>query len=344
VLWQQRLASGLSGNALVDADGNIFMAGTGRVTQLGPDGASEYSVRAEFSTALAAALLSDGSRALLTREGALWAWSARGGPRFQLNLEAGRSFTRASLLPLPNGGALASIGSWLFEVDSEGTLQGYARLAEEAVASYVDAGSIWLVGEGGTLWSWDGRGAPLERGRLSGSVSAAARGAPGHLIAVVAGRELVEWTPRAGQGAALASLPEPGPWPRIAVSPLPRISVLGRGGAVVSVETDQPPQSSNPERVGPVPAPPHPGELLTSAQGDLAWLAPGTPLMLQRAGHTATLEAVTCAQPASLVPAGAQRILASCKSGQIWLIGQASADSGARPDSAPNRAPETAPR
>src|SRR4051812_48161070 len=140
VLWQQRLAGGISGNLLVDSEGHIWSAGFGRVTQLGPDGSSEYSMPAEFSSALANTLLSDGTRVLLAREGALWAWSARGARRFQVNLGVGQNFTRASLLPLPNGAVLASVGGWMFQIGADGVLQAHARLSEEAAATYIDAG------------------------------------------------------------------------------------------------------------------------------------------------------------------------------------------------------------
>jgi hypothetical protein len=291
------------------------------MTQLSPDGRSEYSVPAEFSSALTTTLLNDGTRVLLAREGALWAWSARGSPGFQLNLGVGRNFSRASLLPLPSGALLASAGGWLFEIDRDGALQAHTRLGEEAAATYVDAGHAWIVGVGGTIWSWDGRSAPVESGRLDGVVSAAARGAPGHLFAVVANRELVEWTRGASSVVALGSLQDPGSWPRVAVSPAARVSVLGLGGVIFSVEAEQSLHPSGPERPGPVPAMPQPGELLISSEGGMARLAAGLPLALEHAGRSRVIEGVNCAQPASLVPAGSGRIVASCKSGQIWLIG-----------------------
>jgi hypothetical protein len=340
VLWQQHLAGGLSSNLLVDSEGHIWSAGFGRVTQLRSDGSSEYSVPAAFSSALANTLLSDGTRVLLAREGALWAWSARGALRFQLSLGAGRNFTRASLLPLPNGAVLASVGSWLFQIGADGAREADAHLSEEAAATYVDAGGAWIVGAGGTIWSWDGREAPVARGALDGAVSAAVRGDPGHLLAIVAGRELVEWTLGASRAVPLASLPDPGPWPRIAISPAPCISVLGLGGVVSSAQPDQPLRSSSPEHHA-TPAAPHPGELLSATDGELAWLAPGMPLTLEHSGHTRVIEGVSCAQPASLAPAGSGRVVAGCKSGQIWLIGPSAAGPGDRSNAGSSRAPET---
>jgi hypothetical protein len=338
VLWQQRLPGGLSGNLLVDAAGRIWGAGLGRVTQLAPDGTGEYSVPAEFSSALTTTLLNDGTRVLLAREGALWAWSARGAPRFQLNLGVGRNFSRASLLPLPSGALLASVGGWLFEIDSDGALQAHARLSEEAAATYADAGHAWIVGVAGTIWSWNGRSAPVERGGLARGVSAAARGAPGHLFAVVASRELIEWTRGASSVVALGSLQDPGPWPRIAVSPT-RVSVLGLGGVISTLEGEQPLHTSGAEGAGSVPVPAHPGEVLVSSEGGVARLAPGLPLALEYAGHSRVVEGVNCAQPASLVPAGSGRIGASCKSGQIWLIGPRAMDP--KPRDPKERAPAT---
>jgi hypothetical protein len=72
-------------------------------------------------------------------------------------------------------------------------------------------------------------------------------------------------------------------------------------------------------------------DLVVDATGVVAWWASEAPLRLETApGVGRELSDVRCAVPASLVPAGAGRLLAACSSGLVWLVGPEPAPDAAR--------------
>jgi hypothetical protein len=325
VLWQRRIPGGLSGNVLVDDDGNVFVAGQGRVVQLSADGRSAFTRPAEFSSAAASALLSDGQRVVLGRDGRLAAWSARGRATFQLALPVPPGWTRGDLLPLPDGGVLVSAGAWLLQISSRGELTGYAQLAAPVAETLVDADHTWIISEAGDILSWDGHSPPVQRGSFAGQVSAAVLRAPGQVLALVNGGELAQWSLGTAQRSTLAKLDGLGNAAHASVPTNALVHVLGTSGNLLSLAiADAGGAESAPEsrRV-----PPGAGELLSSPN-TVAWFVANTPLTLRQPPAEQTLSEVVCAQPSSLAAAGAHRFVAACRSGQIWLIGPAASDAG----------------
>lgn len=336
VLWERQLSAAIGANLVVDAAGSVFVVSPGRVTQLAADGSEQYVRQADFTSAVAVSLLANGARVLLTRDGKLLAWSAQGTALFQVALTAPSGSAHASLLSLPEGGVLAHLGSSLFRLGAGGELEGFAELKREVVETLAAQGSVWIVASDGQVWTWNGRDPPALRGAFPGQVSAAALAAPGRLLGVVEAGELVLWTPT-GQSQTLAHLERLGGAPRISAPGGELIHILGSSGTLHGVRSAEPSvaPSSAPDRLSDGQrALAGSGALLASADGSVAWLVPGAPLTLRHSAEPpSVLSSVTCAQPLSLVPAGAGRIVASCKGGQVWMIGP-SATSG--PPTAPN--------
>lgn len=315
VAWHRQLPGGISCNVLVDAEGRAFVAGQGRVSQLARDGSLQFSLTSDFSAAAAAALLADGTRVLLTREGRLVGWSPAGTLAFDVALDAAAPAASSSLLPLPDGGLLVSLGPWLFELDATrsrrqftslpAALQHTLRLEQHSVA----------VDERGRVYTWDGREAPRRIGAFSGPVAAVV--ADGSALVGVAGRNIerldargdVRELARFDAGVApLLALPAPGQ--PIAMQ-LDGVWSALPGGAPPSHLSRRPP----PDALTRI-------DLLADAAGTLAWWAAEVPLHLETApGSGRELNDVRCASPSSLVPAGAGQLIAACNSGAIWLIG-----------------------
>ncbi|HKO90228.1 MAG TPA: hypothetical protein VJU61_03685, partial [Polyangiaceae bacterium] len=238
----------------------------------------------------------------------------------------------AGLLALPRGGALIHWGNALFRLGAGGELEGYAELKGEVVETLVDGDRIWLVGANGEVWTWNGRDPPARRGGFPSQVSAAALSAPGRLLAVVDGHDLVQWTAATGPSVTLAQVEELGGAPRISAPGGDSVYLLGSGGIPLSVPSGAPPATPSGSAPAPTTVPDRAsdlqripagsGEVLASRDGSVAWLVPNTPLGLRRsAGKPRLFPEVQCHQPLSLVPAGGQRFVASCKSGEIWMIG-----------------------
>lgn len=324
VAWQRSVPGGIGTHLLVDGAGRIFAAGPARVTQLGADGVMQYSRGAAFSSPVAAALLTDGARAVLTREGRVQAWSASGALVFDIALEAPPPSSSSSLLPLPDGGAVASVGRWLFEIDATRAVRAYACLPVEIAQTSVVGSRTLVVDEQGHVFEWDRRELPRRIGAFGGPLTALIADANA-LLGLSARRSVERIDRSAGTLRELARLDPPGAL-AVAQVGVERWVVMKHDGTWFVVPADAPlPVSGqralpdSPSRIG----------LLTDSNGTVAWWAADIPLQLETApGVGRELGEVRCASPIGLVPAGPSRIAAACSSGAIWLIDRAAPSEG----------------
>jgi hypothetical protein len=318
VVWQRNIPGGVSGNILVDAQGRIFAAGAGRVTQLAADGALQYSQQAAFSGAVATAMLADGTRAVLTREGRVQAWTPGGAPAFDVELDAPAPSSASALLPLPDGGVLAAVAHWVFEIDATRVVRSYATLPSPVQHALIVAGRALLVDERGRVYEWDRRSHPRALGSFSGAVSTASADAA-WLVALPARRSVELMDRSDGSVRELARLDPPGAAPVLGCVEPGRWVVMKYDGSWFTVAADPalraPARRAGPDTFSQV-------ELLVDGSGSVAWWASEVPLRLEAAsGVGRELAEVRCAVPASLTPALPSRLVAACSSGTIWLIG-----------------------
>lgn len=319
VAWQRRIAGGVSGNVLVDASGAVFVPGLRSMTELAPDGALRHELPAPSAPSLIAALLADGTRVVLTRDGHLQGWSEAGASTLQLDLAAPPASASSALVPLDDGGLLVAIGRWLFALDASRGSPIHTSVPG-AIALVRQVGSRPLiVDERGRVFEWR-RGRPLrEVGALSAPVAAALGDGP-LLVAITAARTLETLDPATGHRSDLARFDAPGPLPVIAMSEPGAWLTLGpdgdwtRLGASVSAASIR--GSTRRDR-GAV----REAQLLVDARGGVAHWAANRPLSLTGAqGLARELGEVRCADPVALAPAGPGRLVAVCGSGSLWLI------------------------
>jgi hypothetical protein len=327
VVWRRQIPGGIGCNILVDSGGRVFAAGLGRVTQLGPDGALQYSQGEGFSGAVAAALLADGTRAVLTREGSVIGWSPSGAVAFELALEVPAAPSTSSLLPLPDGGALASVGVWLFEIGATRSVSAYAVLAAPAQHTLLAGARAIVIDEQGRVFEWDRR-EPMRALGSFGSTIAAALVDAGSLIALSSRRSVLGMARPDGDVREMARLDAPGVAPVLGRFGTGRWALMKHDGTWFSLERDVAPHAlalrPNPVGLSDI-------ELLVDTAGAVAWWASETPLRLETApGAGRELSDVRCTVPASLVPAGPGRLVAACGSGLIWLVGPEPSSSAAR--------------
>lgn len=327
VLWRRPIPGGVGCNVLVDSGGRVFAAGLGRVTQLGPDGALQYSQGERFSGAVAAALLADGTRAVLTRDGSVIGWAPNGAVAFELALDVPAAPSTSSLLPLPDGGALASVGVWLFEVDATRSVRAYAVLPSPAQHTRLEGARALVIDEQGRVFEWDRR-EPLRALGSFGSPIAAALVDAGSLIALSSRRSVLGMARSDGGVQELARLDGPGVAPVLGRFGTGRWVLMKHDGAWFSLERDVGPHALalRPDPVGLSDI-----QVLVDTAGAVAWWASETPLRIETApGAGRELSDVRCTVPVSLVPAGPGRVVAACGSGLIWLVGPESPSSAAR--------------
>jgi hypothetical protein len=317
VTWQRHVPGGIGANLLIDGEGRIFAAGLGRVTQLGADGALQFSQLGGFSSALAAALLADGSRAILTREGRVLAWSAQGALTFDVSLEAPPPQSSSSLLPLPDGGVLASVGEWLFDIDATRGVRSHASLPASIQHVLLRAGRALLVDDQGRVFEWNRRALPRRVGAFTGPLAAAMLDGEA-LLGVTAQRSVERLDPGDGGLRELARLDPPGA-SALASFHSGRWAIMKSDGSWFVLQGDAPAPASGQRTAGQAP---NQLDLLADSTGTVVWWAADVPLHLETSsGVGRELAEVRCATPISLVPAGRSRLVAACTSGTIWLVG-----------------------
>lgn len=327
VAWQRQVPGGIACNVLVDAEGRVFVVGPGRVTQLGPDGALQYSQAEPFSGPIAAALLADGTRSVLTRDGRVLGWWSSGASAFEVPLEVTATAGTSTLLPLPDGGVLASAGQWLFDIDATRAVRAYAALPSAAQHTLLAGARAIVIDEQGRVFEWDRREPLRAIGAFSGPVTASSFD-DDHLIALSSRRSLQSMALRDGSVHELVRLDAPGAAPVLGRLARRRWVLMKFDGSWSVAEPDVAPQAfGGRAEAGALSD----IDLLVDDTGAIAWWASEAALHLETApGVGRELSDVRCTVPASLAPAGDGRLIAACGSGLVWLVGPEPAGSVAR--------------
>jgi hypothetical protein len=245
-------------------------------------------------------------------------WSPSGAVAFDIALEAPAAPSTSSLLPLPDGGALASLGAWLFELDATRSVRAYAVLAAAAQHTLLDGARAIVIDEQGRVFEWDRR-EPLRSIGSFGSPITAALVDAGSLIALGSRRSVLSMARVDGAVHELARLDAAGVAPVLARIAAGRWALMKHDGTWFSLERGGAPHAvamrPNPMALSEI-------DLLVDGSGGVAWWASEAPLRLETApGVGRELSDLRCTIPASLVPAGPGRLLAACASGVIWLVG-----------------------
>lgn len=319
VLWQTQVPGGVSCNLLADDLGRVFVAGQGLVTELTRDGTRAYARRTGSAAAVVTTLLANGARAVLTRDGRLRTWSASGKPGFVVELDAPTPWVHGTLLPLPRGAALVSVGPWLFEVELDGAIVAHTRLKQPVEHTLLAGERVAIVDAHGGVFAWDGESAPARHGSFGGRVTRVVAQDPTTLVGLVRDRVLVEVSLTTRASRELSGSERPGLAPVLALSGTGSFALMKTEGTVFVHGPVDPPVVRAPGEGGQhVITDPH---LLASDAGTLVWFAANSALRLERQGELQEIADVRCTHPVSLVPAGRARVVAGCRSGQVWMIG-----------------------
>lgn len=320
-LWQAQVPGGVSCNVLVDEEGRVFAAGQGHVTQLSREGARDYSQRTGSPAALAATLLADGTRAVLTLDGRVAAWSRKGKTRFSLDLGTPPPGAHGTLLPLPDGGVLVSLGAWLFELETSGAMRSRAVLKQGIDHTLITQERSVIIDDRGAVMTWDGESPPEQRGSFGGRVTRATRRGSSMLVGLSSDRGLIELSLVTGEMVVLGGAENGGLLPVLAKSANESFALMTADGTALlqgpsTTPARSPSGASKPALVGQA-------HLLASPDGTLVSLTSNAALRVQKNAEAHELPEVRCGHPVSLVPAGPSRVVAACSSGQLWLVGQA---------------------
>jgi hypothetical protein len=327
VLWTKNIAGGIACEMLSDDAGRLFIAGLGRLTQLSADGSVEFAQSHPFSRPLAAVLLNDGTRVVLTEDLQLIGLSPAGGPRFAVRLSSVNA-SAPSLLPLWDGGLLVAVGAWLLNYDARGELRASAELGERVRVTLSSGRDNLIVGARGAVYRWDGYSGVTRVGAFGRAVLDAALNRGDSIVARLAEDELAELSLATG---AVTPLSDAVTSPR---SGLKRTrdrdtwAAAASSGALMLLRfAAGEPRERWPELSSPSLS------WLGGSDRALATISANTPLTFHRPGALSAALPLRCSEPASLIPAGSGRVALGCRSGPLWLLGEAAAPSPADPES-----------
>jgi len=267
---------------------------------------------------------------VLSAEGRLSAWSTRGAPRFDLMLDAPLRFNRATLLSLPDGGVLCSLGGRIFDVGPAGGLRAHVSSSHDIVQSVVAGAHVLLIDSLGEISEWDGQSPLRRRGSFGMSVGAVAASDPSTLIGL-GSRVALAFSLKDDQPRPYFAFDKPGAVSLISV-PIEGHPIFLRTDGVVERASARDMSSLPPSRAGAALDTLRDVQLIGSSEA-VAWLAANLPLeIVASSDPPRQLPEVVCSQPVSLAAAPRQHLVAGCRTGQIWLVGPA-----ARPGPAPVR-------
>lgn len=338
VLWRARAQGGIEHPVSVDRTGAIVISSSiAQVVQIDPHGRPAWTVRTGRGAPLTApVILSDGTRVVVTPGPHLIGISASGHVRFKRALPGPDPSFVSGPLGLDNGGLALGLGSELFQVSPAGSVVSTARVREPVVAILERAASLLVVTNHGSVLSWRPPGAPARVGALGGEVDGwPALCSPHSLCASVDHHRLVELDLDSGlrhvrmDDANIRLLGSP------AITSTRETRVATGDGLVLghdakgteTLRTALIPGSASPDGgAGPALSmrstlPP----LIVDGAGTLGFARPGLDAgVLTGAGELRAAQGTSCPDPVGVTPAGARRMVVACRSGLIWLVGDAS--------------------
>jgi hypothetical protein len=328
LLWTKSIAGGIACDMLADAAGRVFIAGFGRLTQLSPEGEVEFTRSDPFSRALAAALLNDGTRVVVTEDSQLIGVSELGAPRFVERLN-GASLASPSLMPLWDGGVLLGAGTWLLNYDANGHLRASIELNERVRITLRSGRDNLIVGTRGGVYRWDGYSGVVRAGSFGRGVLDAALDHSGAIAARLASDELAMLAPATGALTPLSDAMKLPSGPRRS-SDRESWVTSGSGGRLILLRLGAQEPDAGTLRLLANLATDASGQWLTDAEHTLASISTTAALVFQRSDGTSAAMPIRCSEPVSLIPTGAGRAALGCRSGQLWLVGDEAARAPAK--------------
>ena len=327
VRWRARLTGPVNLEPVVDREGRIVIVHErGSMTQLGPDGKSDWSLRlGDAAPSAGPALLSDGTRVILNHDNRLLRIDKRG--EVLSGTRTGLTGRTVPLLPLPDGGVALVADNRVLRLDHRGGRVAHAVADAGIIALLGTASSVLVVTEPGTVYRFYGTGKLVERGRFGHRVSAVAL-SKSTLYGVTTDQRLLGLELGSQRTRSLYSAPAGKsllPWITIGRRAVHVASPDGTlyGFAASGRELLNTQIADHP--VGTASAPLLPGSMppaLADRESRLMVARAGAEtLLLSADGARADIAGSACLSPTALTPLGDGQVLLSCRNGEIIAMG-----------------------
>jgi len=281
--------------------------------------------------AAAPAILSDGTRVVLTSAPELFAVHRSGELRFRKPLPAPPMRFAAPPLPLDDGGLVIAVSGELMRVEPNGEIWARASLDDPVRALVRSGGGIAVVTQRGEVYSWRPPELPKRLGSFGGRVDdGAALSGPTRLTAVVAHTRLVDLSLASGARASRTdgAMALKGP-PAVLASG--EVRLVSADGALVGYDARgretlhmalEPPIAVGDSGAPPpslLSAPP----IVIDSEGRVGFVRPGLDAgVVASDGSVSTAKGAACVDPVSIAPAGARRMVVACRSGLLFMLGE----------------------
>lgn len=334
VLWRQRITGSIDLPAAVDERGGIVVAGASGIVQLSKSGVIEWS-RSEPAVS-GPVLTTRGERVVLTSNGELLYFTRSGELVRRLQLASAPVRTDAPLLPLEDGGLLVAAGGDVSRLTAGGSVRHSARFNDEVRALLQAPAGLVIATELGDVHGWSPPQPPRKLGSFGGRVSSGAALAGGRrLIASVEQTRLVELDLVTRARRTRVSVPGLLFQGTPVLTATQETRILSFEGTLLGHDANGQETARVPLTAGAASPDRRPAThfggappLLVDGRGACAFALPNAEIgLVTAAGDVRTIREASCLDPVSLVPAGPQRVLLACRSGQLMLIGEAARSS-----------------
>lgn len=332
VVWRARASGGIEYPVAVADDGSIILSGSvPTLSEITRDGKLAWLVHTGQATPVTAPFItSDDTRVVVTSVPAVMGVNPSGRVRFRRALPAQNVTHFAAPLALNDGGFVLGLDTQALKLMPDGETEARTQLPE-TVDSILKAGRrLLLVSESGVVFEWRPPATPRRLASFGATINGgvAVCGANA-LCAVVDRTRLVELDLDSGlrktRARAHAGLQGP---PAVLASGATRIvttdgRLLGQspnGSQTLRIALEPPSFASGANASDAGAAPP----VVVDARGNLAFARAGLDAgVIDAHGVLRRARGATCSDPIDVAPAGPKRLVVACRSGLLWLLGDA---------------------
>jgi len=333
VVFRARVPGGIDHPVVVDERGALIAAGT-QLVEIDHRGRVAWSLRTGAALPAAApAILSDGTRVVVTAAPELFMVQRSGTLKLRKPLPGASMRFVAPPLPLDDGGLAIAVAGELMRAEPNGELWARASLDDPVRALVRSGDAIAVVTGRGEVYSWRPPELPKRLGSFGGRIDdGAALSGPAKLTAVVAQTRVVDLSLVSGARANRIGdglLVFRGPPAIMASGEIRLVSADGQllgydaaGRETLRVALEPPVMLGDsgappPNLFG---APP----VVVDAEGRVGFVRPGLEAgVVTSDGSVSTAKGAACADPVSIAPAGSRRLVVACRSGLLFMLGEA---------------------
>lgn len=331
VLWRARVSGGVEFPVAVADDGSVVLSGSvPTLSEVTRDGKLAWSVQTGQATPVTAPFVtSDDTRVVVTSVPAIMGVSPSGQVRFRRTLPAENVARFAPPLALDDGGFVLGLDGQVLKLTPDGETEARADLPENVDSIVVQGRRLLVVGDSGTVFAWRPPTAPSAIASFGAQTDGGATLCGQYALCAVVGKSrLVELDLKSGLRATRARANGLQGPPAVLATGETRVVttdglLLGQsasGAQTLQIALEPPSLALNAGASIGATAPP----VVVDAEGDLGFVRAGLDAgVVDAHGVIHRAPGAACSDPIAIAPAGRERLVVACRSGLLWMLGDA---------------------